>query len=78
MSKLDSINSSVKCFRDIKKKDREKDQELNQASPILKPIPIMRVYKHIKLLKIVLNLATQTQQLFQVSVIHQKRPHKKT
>lgn len=78
MSKSDSINNSVKCFKDIKKKDKEKKRGLNQVNQTLKLIHIMRVYKHIKPLKIALSPATLTLQLFLVSVIHQKHPHKKT
>ena len=78
MSRLDSINSSVKCFKDIKKKDKEKKRGLNQANQILKLIPIMRVYKHIKPLKTALSPATLTPQQFLVNVIHRKHHHKKT
>lgn len=78
MNNLDSINSSVKCFNDIKKKDKDKRQELNQANQILKLIPIMRVYKHIKLLKIAPSPVILIPQLSPVSVTHQKHPLKKT
>jgi hypothetical protein len=78
MSNWGNINNFVKCFKDIKKKDKEKKQELSQANQIPKLTLTMRVYKHIKRLKIALSQATIIQHLFPVSVIHQKIPHKRT